>query len=266
MPGLSWLGLTLWACALQGDGDDAGRDARAYVAAVGAADPGACDGIGRGDLAAECRAFAAAEQAMAGDLAAAEATCDGLDAGPWRDECFFELADTIAAQGEEGRRLCDRAGGWAQRCASHAFGRRAQERVADLPVGEESEALADLEALGTAWFGPRLGPIEAQGFLASALAERIGQGPLSAARCGTASVELCAAAYRSAVLRPGGPQGVPTDGALLGTACRGPREPERIAAMGLPSWEPEVDEAAQRAWARLCDGAPPTPGGRPQLR
>ncbi|MFT5683739.1 MAG: hypothetical protein ACI8RZ_004671, partial [Myxococcota bacterium] len=50
---------------------------------------GICTAIADDTLRSDCLIHAAARHAREGDITAAQATCQTIDAGIWRDECWF---------------------------------------------------------------------------------------------------------------------------------------------------------------------------------
>ena len=102
-------------------------DMQAYSAALGdrASVPrdriAACDAIGEPDLAGDCALVAAreAERMTPGSM---EALCPLVPDGPWRHECWFELAEATRQRDPAlAVTFCDRAGPFVQDCRQHLW-------------------------------------------------------------------------------------------------------------------------------------------------
>lgn len=292
LAGLS-LGSALLGSALLGAAcDRTAGEAHDYVALVGQADPAACLRLEDPLLAQECQAFAAWELARAGNEDAAFAACSGIAGGLWRDECFFQMSDAIAAQGDRARRLCDEAGRYQGHCIGHALGRESQAILEASAIGEEQTAFAAVEAVAVAWVGPQKGRTRAEGILRKSLAARFPDGSLfDRARCGTAPERLCRDAYVQLVIERSGMDGSPPAAgvdprlrsAVVGEVCTAGPSLETVTAAGLPGWTPDSEALVVDAWQQLCSGrrgkagrivpgqapvapgqgAPPDPAGAP---
>ncbi len=73
-------------------------------------------------------------------------TCEVLDAGFWRDECRFAVAEGVLAEGdlERARALCAEAGTLAEDCARHVWKRaQADGTAAALPVPAHQDPLRE---------------------------------------------------------------------------------------------------------------------------
>ncbi len=218
-------------------------DAERYRDAVGRADPAACATIVAAEVAGECVAFAAREQAAAGALEAAWATCQAMAPGPWRDECHFLVVDAAEDDGDDARRWCAEAGAFRTRCLGHALNREADALLAGFPRGEEAAALAALGELTRA----RVRGGEADGkawrLLVDHLAQRDPERPFHAGVCGTAPRALCRDVYIERARKAARP---------WRAACGRVVSTDRAAAAGQPVWEPDMEAVAQEAWSALC--------------
>lgn len=247
-------------------------DPQRYLQAVGEADPAACLAIGDADLQAECRAFATWELARQGRPEEAEAACGEMPAGPWRDECWFQLSDLLAAEGDRAKALCAEAGSWRDHCVAHAMGREAQAMLAASALGEEARVFPEVEALARAYVGPRKGPARARGILRKALAARTPPGAdFDVATCGTAPASLCRDAYAQVVAEAAGlaePERAGAEVDALGRVCAAGPSLESVRAQGLPAWTPGSESVALEAWTLLCTrgrGGGLIPGQAPRL-
>jgi len=247
--------------------------AHRYAALAGHADPEGCAALADAALAAECRAFAAWELARRGDEHGAEATCASLPAGTWRDECFFQLADVIAATGERARALCAQAGGYEGHCIGHGIGRESQAILASSEIGDEEAAFAAVLDVATAWVGPRRGRSRADGILRKSLAARFPEGSdFDVTRCGAAPEHLCRDAYVQLVVERSGLDGEASTGVhagRIGAVCSGPLGRDAVVAQGLPGWTDASAALVADAWERLCadgrgPGGPLAPGRAPR--
>lgn len=128
-------------------------DARAaYLALVAApsGDPAVdlarCRGLPDADLAGDCALVAA--------LAADPVACGAIDAGVWRDECWFQAAEIAQRAGDVARAVdrCGRAGRFGPECTYHLW--RQAAKVAQDP--DPAVALARIRPVEAAWVA-RLG-------------------------------------------------------------------------------------------------------------
>ena len=216
-------------------------------AAVSAADPAACGAPGAAEPVDECVAQAARELAVQGRGEEARSACQGLAGGPWRDECFFLVTDTLDLRGDEARRACQDAGQWRQQCVGHAMARDAHDIMAELGLGHEDEATERIVQEVATYVGARQAEPRARAILADELAGRA-EGALSALDCGTAARDLCRDAYSERVRRAAGGQE-----ARWRQACGRTVDRQRVEAAGLPAWEPDMEPVALDAWKRLCE-------------
>jgi len=112
--------------AVLGCGSGEPHPLHAYVAAIQAPGPPACQTIADPVLRGECGALAARDLAPTDEGAAVRA-CEALDPGLWQDECYFLVSDALDATGAKAEALCATAGRFSHQCLSHARSR--QERA-----------------------------------------------------------------------------------------------------------------------------------------
>ena len=193
-----------------------------------------------------CLALGAHSRAVEGDLEGAWRSCQGMQRGPWRDECHFLVTDAAAVVGEEARAWCQHAGAWRLQCVGHALSRDAQSVLMTMARGREEEALEALVGLTTRYVGPQQAAPRAHRLLVDHLALRDSERAFHRGVCGTAPREACRDAYIERVRR-GAVEGEPWR-----SAC-GRRVPaERATRAGQPLWEPDVEDIVAEAWAVLC--------------
>ncbi len=206
--------------------------------------PGICARIQDATLRADCLIHAAARHARAGDIAAAQTTCQTIEAGLWRDECWFLTADDAGLIGEDAVAACRRAGRFEPHCRGHALGRAAQE--VDLTVGQEARSARALGALVAA-YRPRSGGQSRRTMANELLAVRVGDRwaaePFDPALCGSLAPPLCAWAYRASL-----------DGAdtALAALCPGPVTSTAVRDIGLSGWTEAGQTIAGAVWAGIC--------------
>lgn len=252
----------LWACSGEPTGGATARqaDRQAYVlAARHPGEVGRCSAIQDAALGRECVALAAGELARQGEVAAGLGACRGLQTGRWRDECVFAVVDLGDLRGEAARSGCAQAGAFADRCRGHVLRKLAGEALPAFGIGQEAEALAAMEALVAAW-APQGGPDRASLLLVEHLAGRSPEQPFGRSHCGSLDPERCAQVYAQRVqiagrALAGGAHAFP-DGPPWLAACPPPVSPGRAAALGLPTWDPEMHATVTSSWERLCGPSP----------
>ena len=89
-----------------------------------------------------CRVFAARELAR-DDIYAAMDECQAVIEQPWKDECWFMIADTVDAKDKLATDLCARAGHYEGQCLAHAAFREGKDLLRE--PGQEMQALAHVE-------------------------------------------------------------------------------------------------------------------------
>lgn len=196
-----------------------------------------------------------AEQGSLEDgLAACEAMTDG---DPWRDECFFLIADRTSAYGEQAKTICARAGRYVDRCLGHAFGREGREVLTQLSYGEELTAYRALRERSQDYFtDQRTGAKKLYHLMVEFVASRDIDQPFSAATCGELPEGICQAGFltrlRFSIRDARGSEHT------LHELCRHrPITAEAAAAAGLPTWTEDASPTAQAAWGQLCGGPQP---------
>jgi len=240
--------------------DPAHADRAAYIAAAAKpGDPNACLAISAAPLRAECVAMAAGALAAQGHTDPAFTICRGMQPGPWREECVFLVVEDGDLEPEVARDACAESGRFADRCRGHMLRRLAAGVLDQHPPGDEPAALAALETLARTWT-PRAARPKARHLLSEHLAGRLPEALFSRAHCGDADPELCATAYQHRVQMAGRAQsqGTRDFGAAPPpwlAACPPPVPVGRAAGLGLPAWDPDMDEVVQQAWVTLCGPA-----------
>ena len=248
----AWLSLVV-AC---GGSPSGVNDSRAYLKAQSTGDPVFCEEISEPGLQGECFAHAGRERAEAGDAAGGQEVCRAMPAGPWRDECFFLVADAAGAVGDEAKRLCAESGQFRQQCVGHAISRDVATIFGASERGEEAQLLADVEARIGTYIGGGEVKKKARRLVAAELSARDPEVPFGPAQCGTVGDRVCTDAYVERIKRAAKLIN-PEEGASdWRRACGATVDPVKVAELGLPTWEPEIDELAQKAWARVCVSRP----------
>lgn len=250
-PGLLWLVLALGAGCGEAGPTEA-EERAAYLAAVDAGDPAACAAITRAELRGECTAQGARELADGGEAALAWEACGSMAGGAWRDECHFLVADALALTDDAARRACADAGRYREQCLGHAIAREAAVHFGSVPWGEEARLLSELEAVVGRYIGGGEVHLKARRLLAGELAARQPGQPFGEANCGSAPREVCVDAYVERVKQAARLVNAEESDGSWRHACGRVVAPERVAALGLPAWEPELDDIAQAAWRELC--------------
>ena len=239
--------LLLAACGV----DPAVEDARRYRAALlRPEDAEACARIEGAALRGECEALAHGARA-ATDPAAAEAGCAAMAPGPWRDECFFLLADTVGAHDAEAQRLCAEAGRYRSQCAGHALSRAVAGDLAALEAVGGQETLRRVEAVVVAQIGAAGASSRAEGLVVAALARRSPEAPFARAWCSDLPDATCAAAYEERV-REAARVAYPGEAEGWRAACASTVSAARAAQVGLPAYEEDAAALAIGVWQRLC--------------
>lgn len=275
MPPLAPVGLRLGLVLLVAScGSEAGpsraEDLRTYAALAGSEEPDACGVIVDAGLRGECTSMAAAALAPR-EPAAAEAACEAMEAGFWKDECWFLVADAAGSRGADVARRCGQAGRLRNQCLAHAFDRELAESRAEL-AGEGAAALEAALAERFAAFVPAPRAARAaRVMVAGQLAEQAPGAPFALAHCGDAGPDTCRDAFvlrvETAVTR-GVCLGRPDPGcapSALAPVCGAESPTPALAAeAGLPTWSEDLEPLAQAAWQRLCDPRrPPLSQGAP---
>lgn len=192
----------------------------------------------------------ARELALDGQLAQSQSTCAALEAGTWRDECFFLLADSQADTPLQARELCGQAGRFRNQCIGHAIARAVTDIIRDSRPGAELEMMASLDVAIEPYIPGPGRAMRVEALMAKALAGRAQDGHFSVETCGKAPAVVCQKAYaermRSAVRASGRP-----DGAWR-VACPPPVSQQRAAELQLPTWDRALDEVIAAAWLQLC--------------
>ena len=257
--------LLLAGCPSDAPPDAATLDRHAYAASAGLldTDPAAgaakCAEISDTVLAGDCATFAA--KAMAKRKLDPLPVCEVVRHTGWQQVCFFESVDAAGLFGDVAIKACDRAGGFRQRCLSHALGRETDREWRTVAAGQEPEFVAWIEARLPAYGLDTKVENIPRDFLARRISDRIraqAGGP-SARRfarsdCGAAPADTCAEAYRFFVRKRFRQQD-------LGAICVQPMTREAVEAAGLPGWEDDFADVAPDIWRRLCKEL--KGGGRP---
>lgn len=244
-----WLLLTVVGCTGSPSGTS---DSRLYLEAQATGDPVLCEQISESGLRGECFAHAGRERAEAGDAAGGQDVCRSMVAGPWRDECFFLVADASGAVGDEAKRLCAESGQFRQQCVGHAISRDVATLFAVSERGAEAQLLDDVEARIGTYIGGGEVKQKARRLVAAELSARDPEVPFGRAQCGTVGDRVCTDAYVERIKRAAkliNPEEVTSD---WRRACGSTVDPGNVAELGLPAWDPDIDELAQKAWARVC--------------
>ena len=238
-------------------------DAERYLKALDdPANAAGCEAIADDRLAGECRAMAAVERAMRGDVDGGLAACEAMPASdPWRDECFFLLGDRITATGSQATAICERAGRYQDRCLGHAFGREGRKLLTGVTYGEERQAYRDLRTLSRTYFDdPQTAGKKLWHLMVEFIASRDIEEPFSAATCGGLPDNLCRTGYLTRI-RFSIRDARGTEHALHNLCGLLPITVEDAAELGLPSWTADVDPLVQSAWRQFC-GSPASDGAR----
>ena len=257
--------VALSGCPADAPADPATRDREAYTASAGllSTDPAAaaarCAEITDPVLAGDCATFAA--KAMARRKLDPLPVCAAVRHTGWQQVCYFESVDAAGLYGDVAIEACDRAGGFRQRCLSHALGRETDREWRTVAAGQESAFIAWIEAkLPTYGLDTTVEDIP-RDFLARRIADRIAAGAqgqptrrFARADCGAAPAETCREVYRFYVRKLFRQQD-------MGTLCAQPMTLAAVEAAGLPGWETDFDEDAPEMWRRLCKEL--KGGGRP---
>jgi hypothetical protein len=245
--------------------DPALTDSRAYADAIKETDAqralALCNQITDVSMNGECTMFAARQIAQTGGNATP--VCEGLRQG-WREVCLFEIVDASGLRGEAAASACQGTGGFKERCLAHALQREERPISEQYPPGQEAEMMAYIRTRVTLYGldGLTQEAIDEK-MAARIITERVlrsgrprGTLPMSRSFCGTASDAVCVESYRIYVTKAGGPGRVPKD-------CTLPMNPERVSAVGLPTWTAEFQPLADEAWGHLCKRANTSQHHRP---
>ena len=227
------------------------EDARRYrQALLRPEDAAACAPIVGDDVRGECEALAHGARA-ATDPAAAEAGCAAMAPGPWREECFFLVADTVGAFGAEALRLCGQAGGLSTPCRGHALSRAASGPLAAMDAVGGVATLGLVEGLVIELFGPHGARGRAERLVVESLSRRQPEDPFAAAWCGDLPTALCSSAYEERV-RAAARLRYPGEAEGWRAACARVVSAERVVAVGLPAYAPDAEALAVEVWQGLC--------------
>lgn len=200
-------------------------------------------------LAGECMAFAAAEVADV-DLAVAREHCSTIADPTWADECGFMVCDRAAVSVADARRCCTDAGRYSDRCIGHAVSRAVYAVLGSYAPGEEAGAWEAARGVCVDALGQG-GEDRAADLYVKWLVDRVDGSTLGVGHCGTAPVRFCADVYAELVARTARTQGA-DPATFARRACARVVSRARAEGLGLPGWEPEVDEAVQRAFVKMC--------------
>lgn len=211
-----------------------------------------CRPIADSDLRADCLIHAAARHARADDITAAQSTCQEIDDGLWRDECWFLTADDAGLIGAPALEACRQSGRFQPHCRGHALGRAVEQL--DVAIGQETASARAIGALVAAYRPRSAGmkkQIMANELLAIRVAERWSSAPFEPSLCGAMSGAMCAWAYRASL-----------DAAAeaLAALCPGPVTSDDVRTIGLTGWTTEGQETSAAVWGGICqqvaDGQP----------
>lgn len=245
--------LLAWSLACGGASDPA--PARAYVEAAAQGSPEACAAVSDPELRGECLVFTLDAQVEAGGLDAGRALCTQVPAGLWADECWFQLSDAVRATGELAKDLCGRSERFSAQCLGHVVARDSQSVLAELPPGQEAEALERLRELSVDYLGQRLGTAKARQNMRKALAARFRDQPFDPEGCGNVGPTVCREVYRElvtfAAAHEQGEANRVGDTAIRRICLDGPTL-EGVRAARLPEWTPAGEPLALAAWEELC--------------
>ncbi|MEL6350122.1 MAG: hypothetical protein AAFV53_43885 [Myxococcota bacterium] len=210
-------------------------------------DPTPCQRIEDPSLSAECVALSAPALPEADALAA----CETLPSpSPWRDECFFLVADALVAEGPLAVKICGQAGRFERRCLGHAFGRQARTLLANHPRGHEREAFALIKEMGRSDYGeaPAQTARKTHDLLVRHVAGRDPGERFSRATCGDLPRTMCQEAFALRIREQMSRSGKP-----LSTLCDSePLDVDDAEAVGAPGWDADADEIAAKAVRRIC--------------
>lgn len=222
---------------------DAGRYAQAAGHGVTA-----CEGIVNADIADECRVWAARDLAAQGELDDALAVCRDMAVGPWRDECWFLIADTVGARGQQALDICGDAGRWWQQCVGHAINREAQMLFDQAAVGDEARLQMGLVHIIERYIQGGEVTDRARRMLVAHIAGREADQPFSLVICGDAGQDICRDAYLERVRLAS-----ESSGRSWRAACGRFVTVERVTQVGMPGWAPDADAIVQEGWQKLCE-------------
>ena len=241
------LGLTLVGC-----GPDPIADRAVYLEALAlppAEAAAACRRIEHPPLRGECAVSAAAVAATAHDASTADAICRAVPDDLWRDECTFLAADDLKLTGDDAVSWCNRTGRYRENCLGHAIGRE----VFDLEgrYGKEGLEIALDTAVSetVARYKPNAPNAQRRNtverILAQIFSKRWEGAPFDATKCGKASTDLCALAYRMHL--DGAPPQID-----LAAVCAAGATPEAVLAANAPGWLPGSEAVAAKTWSDFC--------------
>jgi hypothetical protein len=254
--------LALGACVEDAALDPGAADREAYTASAAllstdpAAAGAACREIADPVLQGDCATFAAKEMAKA-KLDPLPLCADVRHTG-WQEVCFFESVDAAGLFGDTAIHACQRAGGFRQRCLSHALGRETDREWRQVAPGQEGAFVTWIEGRMPVYGLDKEVEDIPRDFLARRIADRIAapgqRRRFARADCGDAPEATCTEAYRFYVRKLFRQQD-------MRAMCEQPVSLEAVEAAGLPGWEDDFAESAPEMWRRLCREL--TGGGRP---
>lgn len=245
------LGLVVFTVGC-GSALDPAADREAWLRALGEPPAEAartCRSIAQSGLRGECLVGVASAAATSGDQATASAVCGVMDAGLWKDECGFAVADALQLRGEAALEACEAAGRYREHCRGHVL-TAAVARMDDLPleVGQEQELQQAIRSrvLDSGVRLPRqhLSTVVFTG-TARHIAARSREGVFHKAQCGAAPLPLCVRAYQE-TMREG------MDRIDRAAICTGDLSSEGVEAAGGTPFARDARGVAERAWEALC--------------
>ena len=247
-------GLAIASCADPPEDGRASTDRQAYLAAMRAGPgPGRCDTISAPTLHGECIALAGLTLARRGEPMAALSICAELQPGPWRDECYFLVADGLEVRGETARAICESAGEWRFQCLGHAINRESILVWEQLGIGREDEVQQRVLEITSRYIGGREAGERTRRWMVTRVAARDLERPFSKITCGQVEPSLCRDAYIERVKLVTQQINAAEEGdRSWRLACARRVSATRAAQLDLPTWEPSVDELVQEAWQQLC--------------
>ncbi|MFT5683950.1 MAG: hypothetical protein ACI8RZ_004882 [Myxococcota bacterium] len=213
-------------------------------------DPARCAAIPDASLAGECASLTARELAQDGQTDAALATCQGMAAGGWRDECFFLISDVSGLSGDAAKQACAAAGQFRNQCVGHAIAREVSAVLNATEPGKEAEAYTQLDVVVQRYIPGREREGKIRQIMAGYLADRSPDKPFSQAHCGSAPQMICQEAYIERMRNSERAAGR-SDGEWR-RACGTHVSLERAVSLGLPGWTPDFAGLARASWEQLC--------------
>lgn len=221
-----------------------------YGEALAAEDVQGCLALVDTELQGDCTTNTAILRAGRGEITQAQQACDGLAAGTWRDECFFQIVDAARLNGGQAAAICQQAGEFAEHCLSHVAARAVEEGVLRY-AGVGNEQLIQQQVFSTLrkFYEPQRARVMAQDMVSRWLANRYPNETFSQKFCGNLDFESCAHVYEVLVR---GPSGLIDANAAWRRGCGQALHAAMAEQYQLPPWEPEMDSIVQHAWGLLC--------------